>query len=250
MRRQVRPVRRSATRMSSSASQQSRTWARMRGSSAVEDRPQLQGALQVPEAAFGFEQVLVAQRDVLGGQVRVGGGEQVLAVEALLGGDLGPVDTSRPVGSCRSHRPRVGWSRRAHSARGRGLVRSAALAGCLRLRRGAWRRASWSPAVARMVLIRSSSTVIRSRAASRCAFCGRASAGLWQTIHRSPVTRVVEADFLDAQVVPDLPVAALRDRACRPRGTGPHPFPGDAVPTGAAQVVQVRGRRRSRGPRR
>ena len=49
----------------------------------VEDRAQLQGGLQVAEAAFGLEEVLVAQRDVLGGQVRVGGGEQVLAVQAL-----------------------------------------------------------------------------------------------------------------------------------------------------------------------
>jgi hypothetical protein len=41
------------------------------GFDAVKHRPQLQGALEVTEAAFGLEQVLVAQRDVLGGQVRV-----------------------------------------------------------------------------------------------------------------------------------------------------------------------------------
>jgi len=37
----------------------------------VEDRPELECGLQVAEAAFGFEQVLVAERDVLGGEVGV-----------------------------------------------------------------------------------------------------------------------------------------------------------------------------------
>ncbi len=58
------------------------------GFDAVEHRPQLERALEVAEAAFSFEQVLVAQRDVLGGQVRVGGGQQVLAVQPLLRRDL------------------------------------------------------------------------------------------------------------------------------------------------------------------
>ncbi len=58
----------------------------------VEHGPQLEGGLEVAEAAFGFEQVLVAERDVFGGQVRIRGGEQVLAVEAFLGADRGPVD--------------------------------------------------------------------------------------------------------------------------------------------------------------
>ena len=56
----------------------------------VEDGAQLQGGLQVAEGAFGFAQVLVAERDLLGGEVGVGGGEQVLAVQALLGRDLAP----------------------------------------------------------------------------------------------------------------------------------------------------------------
>ncbi len=51
---------------------------------AVKDGAQLERGLEVAEAAFGFEQVLVAERDVLGGQVGVGGGEQVFAVQALL----------------------------------------------------------------------------------------------------------------------------------------------------------------------
>jgi hypothetical protein len=41
----------------------------------VEDRAQAQDALEVVEGALGFEQVLVAERDVLGGDVGVGGRE-------------------------------------------------------------------------------------------------------------------------------------------------------------------------------
>ncbi len=63
----------------------------------VEDRPQVQLGLQVAEGVLGFEQVVVAQRHVGGGQVRVGGGQQELAVEALFVADAGPVDT-QPAG--------------------------------------------------------------------------------------------------------------------------------------------------------
>jgi hypothetical protein len=48
----------------------------------VGDGAQLEGCLQVAEGAFGLAQVLVAERDVVRGEVGVGGGEQVLAVEA------------------------------------------------------------------------------------------------------------------------------------------------------------------------
>jgi hypothetical protein len=41
--------------------------------------------LHVPPAAFDFEELLVAQRDVLGGQVRVAAAQQVLAVQVGLG---------------------------------------------------------------------------------------------------------------------------------------------------------------------
>jgi hypothetical protein len=58
----------------------------------VEDGPQQQRAFEVAEGALGVFQLLVAERDVLGGQARVAGGEQVLAVEPLLGRDLGPVE--------------------------------------------------------------------------------------------------------------------------------------------------------------
>jgi hypothetical protein len=46
----------------------------------VEDRTQQQGRLQIPEAALGLQQVLVAQGGVLGADVRIGGGDEVLAV--------------------------------------------------------------------------------------------------------------------------------------------------------------------------
>ncbi|KAA1006162.1 transposase family protein [Pseudonocardia sp. EV170527-09] len=47
-------------------------------------------------APFDLEELLVAQRDVLGGQVRVGRAEQVLPVELGVGGDLGGVDAEQP----------------------------------------------------------------------------------------------------------------------------------------------------------
>ncbi len=59
---------------------------------AVEDGPQLERRLQVAEGALGLAQVLVVERDLLGGEVGVGGGEQVLAVQALLGRHLAAVE--------------------------------------------------------------------------------------------------------------------------------------------------------------
>jgi hypothetical protein len=49
----------------------------------MEHGAQRERALQVAEGALGFEQLLVAERDVLAAEARVGRGEQVLAVEAL-----------------------------------------------------------------------------------------------------------------------------------------------------------------------
>jgi hypothetical protein len=63
----------------------------------VEDGAQLECCLQVAEGAFGLAQVLVAERDLLGAGVGVGGGGQVLAVEARLGRDLASVD-QQPAG--------------------------------------------------------------------------------------------------------------------------------------------------------
>jgi len=64
---------------------------------AVEHRAQLEAGLEVPVAAFGFEQVLVAERDVLGRQLQIGGGRQELAVQPLLRLDLRPVDAHAAV---------------------------------------------------------------------------------------------------------------------------------------------------------
>jgi hypothetical protein len=50
------------------------------------------------EAAFGLEEVLVAQGDVLGADVRIRGGDEVLAVQAGLGLDLAGVDFQPAVG--------------------------------------------------------------------------------------------------------------------------------------------------------
>jgi hypothetical protein len=52
---------------------------------AVEHRPQVDDLLHVPPAALDLEQLLVAERDVLGGHLRVGCAQQVLAVQVLLG---------------------------------------------------------------------------------------------------------------------------------------------------------------------
>src|SRR5712691_671196 len=63
---------------------------------AVVDGAQLEARLQVAPGALDLEQLLVAERDVLGGEGRVGGAQEKLAVEALLGSDGGPVDPKQP----------------------------------------------------------------------------------------------------------------------------------------------------------
>jgi hypothetical protein len=52
---------------------------------AVVDRPQVDDLLHVTPAALDFQQLLVAQGDVLGRQARIAGAQQVLAVQVLLG---------------------------------------------------------------------------------------------------------------------------------------------------------------------
>ena len=65
---------------------------------AVVDRSQVDDLLEVAPAALCFQELLVAQRDVLGGQRGVGGAEQVLAVQVLLGLDRGGVGAEQPAG--------------------------------------------------------------------------------------------------------------------------------------------------------
>ena len=52
---------------------------------AVIDRAQVEDLLHVPPAAFDLQELLVAQRDVGGGQVRVRAAQQVLPVQVGLG---------------------------------------------------------------------------------------------------------------------------------------------------------------------
>jgi hypothetical protein len=65
---------------------------------AVVDRAQINDLLEGAPAAFDLEELLVAQGDVLRGQGRVGGAEQVLAVEVGLAGDRGLVDAQQAAG--------------------------------------------------------------------------------------------------------------------------------------------------------
>src|SRR6266567_533088 len=66
---------------------------------AVVDRAQVDDLLHVAPAALDLEQLLISQGDVLGGHLRVGGAQQVLAVQVLLGLRPGGVDAQQPAGS-------------------------------------------------------------------------------------------------------------------------------------------------------
>jgi hypothetical protein len=65
---------------------------------AVVDRAQVDYLLHVAPAALEFQELLVAQGDVLGGHLRVGGPQEVLAAAVLLGGRLGRVDAEQAAG--------------------------------------------------------------------------------------------------------------------------------------------------------
>jgi hypothetical protein len=75
---------------------------------AVVDRAQVDDLLEVAPAALDFQELLVAGRDVLGGQLGVGAAEQVLAVQVLLGLDLGGVGAQQPAGGVAQYRFRPG----------------------------------------------------------------------------------------------------------------------------------------------
>src|SRR5215217_1829575 len=63
---------------------------------AVIDRAQVEDLFHVAPAAFDFEELLVAQRDVGGRQVRVRAAQQVLPVEVCLGFAPGLIDAQQP----------------------------------------------------------------------------------------------------------------------------------------------------------
>ncbi|MFC5212204.1 hypothetical protein ACFPM0_37455 [Pseudonocardia sulfidoxydans] len=106
----------STMRARSSASQQSRTW-RGCGPRAVIDRAQVQDLLHVPPATLDLEELLVAQRDVLGRQVRIAGAQQVLPVQLRVGSDLRGVGTEQSAGVTRRNRFSPAWSRSPRAAR-------------------------------------------------------------------------------------------------------------------------------------
>jgi hypothetical protein len=181
------------------------------------------------EAAFGFEQVLVAQRDVLGAQVRVGGRQQVLAVQPLLGGDLLAVQ-DEPAGRQLPQPPAQG---RVVTQRALGPHVHVA-GGCL--------LAGLAP-----LDVPPSGGLdpleLSGQAGERLGAPGGVPFGFVRVVANDPPHPglALERDFLDPQVVPHLPIPALtRQRRLRPRVAVTHPLTGDPVPTGAAQVVQVR----------
>jgi hypothetical protein len=64
----------------------------------VIDRPQVEELLHVPPAALDGDQLLVAQRDVLRRQGRVGAAQQELAIQLGFGGDCPPVEAQQSAG--------------------------------------------------------------------------------------------------------------------------------------------------------
>ena len=196
--RQVWPVRVSMMRMSSSASQHSSDVGADAFFEPVIDRAQVQDLLHVPPAAFDLQELLVAQRDVGGGQVRVGAAQQVLPVQVGLGLDLGLVDAQQPAGgdAAGTGAGRAWWrsSRAARRASSRGRLSEPAISS-----------SSWRDELGADVRRR-----------------GSAASGLWQMTNRwagAVVAVAVSAggdrDLLDPHVVGDGAVAALAGTARR-----------------------------------
>lgn len=71
---------------------------------AVVDGLQVDDLPEVAPAALDFQELLIAEADVLGSQARVGGAEHVLAVQVLLGLDLFGVDAEEAAGVTRRKR--------------------------------------------------------------------------------------------------------------------------------------------------
>ena len=92
----------------------------------VAGRPEVDDLLHVAPA-LNFQELLVAQGDVLRGQLRVGGAQQVLPIEVLLGLRPGRVDPEQAAGGGAQVAAQPG-PRRDHAAELRALV-SAELAG-------------------------------------------------------------------------------------------------------------------------
>ena len=167
-------------------------------------------------------QLLVAERDVLGRQAGVAGGEQVLAVEAFLGGDLGPVE--REPAACRLAQV---------AGEGR-VVAQRALAAQVRLPLGLGRGAL-------ALLGESGELGLDPREPLLAA--DAVALGLGRVVADDVAdggVAVADPDLLDAQVVADAAVAALAGE--RLLGLG-HPGAqldaGDVVAAAGAEPAQV-----------
>ena len=200
-----------------------RTCARMRCSRRWKTGRSSSRGLQVAEAAFGFEQVLVAERDVLGAEVGVEVESRNLPSRRCSAAIFCAVDPQPP-----------GRGLAQVAPEGR-VVAERALGAGVRVARLA---PSWpSRARARSARAR---LAVASIVCSRWVRSRSASAGLWQMMKRLAASPSPIVDLLDAQVVADGLVAALaRERRLRVRGAVAHPLAGDPVPARPRQVAQV-----------
>src|SRR6266511_2056477 len=198
----------------------------------VKHRPQQQFGLHVAESALSLQQVLVAQRRVLGAEVRIRGGQQVLAVQPLLGGDLGAVDDQPPV-----------WLLADPPAQRRMVAQRALGPGMTGLGLGAGLVAQLAGAVAFPLGLDPFQLGLDPR--DRLVTVGLVADRLVGVVaDDKPLVGAVQADFLDPQVVTDLLVAALPGERGLDQGVAvTHAHPGDVVPTRPAQVGEVVGPR-------
>src|SRR5215211_8720529 len=194
----------------------------------VEDRAQQQVGLQVPEAALGLQQVLVAQGDVFGAEIGIRRCQQVLAVQPGFGLDLGAVDDQPPV-----------WLLAQPPAE-RGMVTQGALGPQVR---GVGLVPGLVGELAGSVTLGADAGQFRLDPGDLLVAAGLVTLGLVGVVaDDEPLVGAVQADFLDAQVVADLLVAALAgERLVDQVAAVAHAHPGDVVPARAAQVGEVVG---------
>ena len=171
----------------------------------VVDGPRVQHGFHVPPAAFDFEELLVSDGDVLGGQLRVGAAQQVLAVQVLLGFGLGLIGAEQPAGGDAQEPVQARHGRDLPAQLG--LFRGGQLVG------------------AGDHLFELGDELGADR--------GVASGGVGVAADDEPVGGVGQADFLDLHVSGYCLVAALpRQRGLDQRGFGAQ-FLADDVPAGA-----------------
>ena len=161
--------------------------------------------------------------------VRVGGGDQVFAVQPGLGLDLGPVDHEAPVGLLAQPAAECGViTQRALGLRVRGLGLAFGGAALAVLSLGAGLR---------------DPVQLGLQAGDGVLALGAVSFGLLGVVaDHVPHLGVVDVHLFDPQVVSDLLVASRAGQhRVGQRVSVAHPHPGDEVPAAAAQVGQVVG---------